>query len=227
MQIDLQAEAPGPVSLPAHLTVALERAIIERRLEPGQRVLETDLAELLEVSRTPIREALRSLERSGLVIRRHGRGTFIAPLLSSGEVLNLYRARVPVESFLAGRAAEVVDRSKLRQIERAHRAFEEALAQTGTLGEKLSDLRAADTELHMRVYEAADSVLLMTVKSYWPWVLREGYQLIYRDQADCLRFASEHGTLVDALRAGDAAAASDALERHLLDGIDTLEKNLA
>ena len=78
---------------------AIRRSILEGALRPGERIVEQQLAEMLNVSRTPVREALLKLERENLVARI-GRGMAVRRY-SSDEVRDIYNLRAHLESFAA------------------------------------------------------------------------------------------------------------------------------
>ncbi|MBK5206250.1 MAG: GntR family transcriptional regulator, partial [Polaromonas sp.] len=77
--------------------------ILKGVLMPGQRISEPDVASRLQVSRVPVREALRELESSGLVISRKHSGVFVRQL-EAGEIRDLYQMRGLLDGF-AGRCA--------------------------------------------------------------------------------------------------------------------------
>ena len=77
--------------------------ILKGVLVPGQRINEPDVASRLQVSRVPVREALRELESSGLVISRKYSGVFVRQL-EAGEIRDLYQMRGLLDGF-AGRCA--------------------------------------------------------------------------------------------------------------------------
>jgi DNA-binding GntR family transcriptional regulator len=83
----------------------LREEIREGRLQPGDRLRETELAERLAVSRTPIREALKRLESEGLVVFSQPRGLTVAEL-NAAQVLELYAMREVLEAAAARFAAE-------------------------------------------------------------------------------------------------------------------------
>src|SRR5215216_3928635 len=94
----------------------LEEAIYSGQLKPGQRLLEADLAEALQVSRASFREALRLLQSKGLVVNTHRRGTFVAEL-STADVRDLYNLRLVLEVFAIRHAAEHRDQGLLDRLQ--------------------------------------------------------------------------------------------------------------
>lgn len=92
----------------------LKQEILNGELEPGEKLVETSLADRLQVSRTPIREALTRLERDGLTERR-ARGYFVRER-SPEEVLDIYEIRCVLEAMAARVAAERRTDHDLRQL---------------------------------------------------------------------------------------------------------------
>ncbi|WP_320781998.1 GntR family transcriptional regulator, partial [Streptomyces sp. CRN 30] len=82
----------------------LRRRIVEGELQPGQRLVERDLAAELEVSRIPLREALRLLEADGLVVLVPRRGALVAPF-APADVRHLFDVRESLEALAARLAA--------------------------------------------------------------------------------------------------------------------------
>ena len=203
-----------PVSFPEHVRQLLESEIIEGRLVPGERVSEDQLARRLGVSRTPVREAMRVLEGHGLIVRRRGKGAYVAGPTSTEEARVLYALRVPLECFLAAQAASNITEAELNDLEQLNVAFRAAV--TDTAG-GLARLIEADSALHWCVYDAARSDLVSVVRSYWGRLLRELYTRVYLSGLP-EHFADQHDEIVDALRARDARAVHSAMERHIADG---------
>jgi DNA-binding GntR family transcriptional regulator len=82
----------------------IRQAIVEGRYHAGQRLVEKNLAEEFQVSRTPVREALRALESEGLILSLPNKGAVVRSL-STQDVYDIYDLRVRLESLAAERAA--------------------------------------------------------------------------------------------------------------------------
>ena len=103
-----------PRALSRRIVDQLKRVIIAGELRPGDRVLETDLAEQLGVSRGPVREAFRQLEQEGLLVSYPHRGTFVATVpedeieevyFNSDRVLHMRSGRIAGE-YVPGASTE-------------------------------------------------------------------------------------------------------------------------
>jgi DNA-binding GntR family transcriptional regulator len=135
--------------------VTLRQAIVEGRYRPGERLVEQRIAADLELSRTPIREALRSLEAEGLVVIAVNRGAMVRPI-DVDELEDLYQLRARLESFAAHRAVGRVDAEQLERMDEAIEAFD-VHADRAADGDATA-LRAvndANARFHQAVLDAA------------------------------------------------------------------------
>lgn len=90
--------------VPKRVADALGSDIIFGRLEPDSRVIEEDVAERFGVSRSPVRESIRLLERDGLVVRFERRGARVSPM-NRRDLDEVYACRVALEGMAAAEAA--------------------------------------------------------------------------------------------------------------------------
>lgn len=103
-------EDPAFSPLALDMLALLENKIITREFAPGARLIEAELCEFFKISRTPLREALRLLEASGLVTRRPRYGVHVAPMTVEN-LDHLYSCRVPLESLAAATLAALPTRA--------------------------------------------------------------------------------------------------------------------
>jgi len=92
------SETPESQKVPFLLVKSIREAILDETFEPGDRLVEDDLAEKFEVSRSPVREALLALEKEGTVIISPYRGAIVKPL-SAAEVLDIAELRLALISL--------------------------------------------------------------------------------------------------------------------------------
>lgn len=215
-----------PASYQEQVLTTLEEEIIDGRLEPGSRLREDELAQRLGVSRTPIREALHSLERQGLVVRIRGRGIFVTSFLSGEDLLALYRVRITLESHLAAQAAERITEREIMELDHLTESFT-AIANRGELDyPHKRRLMVLDSTFHFSIYHAARTELILVVETYWGRVVREGYPLIYNELTAISRYSREHSDIIDALRNRDSDRASSAMTEHLTEGLAPIQQRI-
>ena len=196
-------------------------SILHGRLTPGQRINEPDVAGRLNVSRVPVREALRELESSGVVVSRKHSGVFVRQL-GMVEVRDLYTLRALLDGF-AGRTA-----ARLPKKERD--PLVKFLVSTTT---NMKDaLKNADANLyyaenlrfHWAIVEAAGNAQMAEI--YRGIVQKLHISRLKNLSGNSGRKASiaEHQTIVRALRQGDFAQTELLMARHVDDALVRLEE---
>ena len=200
-------------SIRGHRTLAekafgtLHTAIITGRLRPGARLPIEELAELIQMSPMPIREALRRLDAAGLVDNIPHRGARVSEL-SVSDLEEVYEARLVLEPLAIRRAAERFT----REDEALVRDRVEALH--GMPDDNSGATSAAHEELHFALYAAARSVwLLRLIRPVWETSERYCLEVPKCRQLDAR--TGEHDEILAACVAGDPDHAARALHDHL------------
>jgi DNA-binding GntR family transcriptional regulator len=190
----------------------IRTAIVERTLSPGERVTESALAELLGVSKTPVREALVRLREVGLVRADGRRGVRVVDL-SSDVLDDVYEVREALELAGIERATAATDVAGIASLEAAAKNAMEAAHD----GDAESFARW-DAAFHLELAELSGNEHLVKL-------LRDTLDLIaaIRQGSAPQREASPacavaHLEIIEALRAGDAAASARRLRRHIREG---------
>lgn len=172
----------------------LKREIVQAKLRPGAMLSDSELADQYGMSRTPVREAINTLRREGLVIVRPKRGTFVKPIDFS-EIQDLYALRKMVEPEAAVLASERVSAGELEELVELS-----ALSMDDTADKALLNERNA--QLHVRIAEVAGIPLLTNaVRSIHEEIER---CLNLRKEIGRPEKAVNHGRLVDAIAGRDA-----------------------
>ncbi len=188
----------------AYLT--LKQALRERWLNPGQRLREVDIAELLGMSRTPVREALRRLESDGLIVVQGRRG-FVVNSLSRQQVSDLYVMREVLEGTAARLAAQQASTQEIQLL--MH--FQEQLESC----DEAEEFARLDRELHDTIYNAAhNSYLLSALNALADALLLLG-RTTYVNPDRRRDSVQEHRALVQAIAARDPDAAEAAARAHI------------
>ncbi len=194
--------------LRAVVAAELRRLILDGTLAPGERLVEDRLAELLGVSRNPVREAIRALEAEGFVDVPARRGAFVATL-TERQAADLFAVRLALEPLGARLAAENTSPGPVATM---HSLLEQAKASSaeGDL-DTLSDLHS---ELHATIFAMTDNAYLTAIAipmvKRGQWLLRQSSPL--RDRGAW----SEHDDLIAAIAAGDADLAEAEARHHVL-----------
>jgi aerobic carbon-monoxide dehydrogenase large subunit len=204
----IQTAGPGAgssyVSKTDMVAALIRELIFTGELAGGEQLRQRDLAQRFQVSQTPVREALRRLESEGLVIGDTHRG-FTVVEADEGRSEENFQIRAALESLGASLAAGKIDADGVERLERLN-AEMQALAD--------DDPRYAELnrEFHFALYQYAHSPLLMSLMRLL-WASLHGGPRVVRTHAESVR---QHEEILDALRAGDAAAAAALTHRHIM-----------
>lgn len=196
--------------------------ITSGRLNRGDRLpAERDLAKILGVGRSTVREAIRALESLGVLETRAGEGTFLSASPESGRDLltarlfetwdnqrKLFEVRQVIEPDLAAFAAR---RATTEQIARMRQALDEQerLIQQGDIGMK------ADTEFHFLLAEAADNDVLFKLMHGLMDLMRETREASLQQGNRPLHSLRQHRAILRSIEARDAAQAQRKMTEHI------------
>jgi DNA-binding GntR family transcriptional regulator len=195
-----------PVPLREHVYQAMQELIISRRLAPGQHLVESELAQLLGVSRQPVREALQWLNNEGWVDLRPGYGAFVhAP--TPDEADQLLAVRSLLESEAARLAAQHADAEGVARLRQLNRAGEEALA-----SDDVDTAVAMNAAVHRCVTELSGNKVLLDFATQVDRRVRWYYTPIARQRGK--QSWQEHTTLIDAIEKRDADSAARIMQEH-------------
>jgi DNA-binding GntR family transcriptional regulator len=212
----------GPVTRSAS-DVAVElirQAVIEGRLEPGQRLKEEDLARELGISRTPVREALLVLQTEGLIEALPNRGSIVRSY-SPEDLYDMYELRALLEGYAARQASQRISADELAALAESNKRFSK-LRRNGDM----SDLVAENMRFHNAILDAAGSQrLARMVRSVieLPLVYRS-YVWYSKEQ---IRISEHyHAQLFAALEARDGDRAELIMKEHVFEARDFLTREL-
>ncbi len=229
-----QPEAPVAARrLSDQLAAVLAGQVASRRWVPGDRLpTEQQLAAAHGVSRTVVREAVHQLKSQGLLRSRQGSGVFVADaaahqplsfditvLESLAAVVQVVEVRRALEGEIAALAAERATRSQVTALRRALAALDAAVAAGG-------DGVAEDLAFHRAIAQSTGNPQFQQLLGFLEQYLREAMRVTRGNEARRADFAqavrAEHHAVVDAIAAGDAAAARRAAVRHMQRAADRL-----
>jgi DNA-binding GntR family transcriptional regulator len=182
--------------------------ILNGRLQPGARIVETRIAQQFGVSQGPVREALRDLELFGFVVSSPFRGTQVRQI-TTDDLLQIYPIRAALEAVAARAAAERIDDATLNHLEELITSMREAAAR--------DDHRAqadADHAFHAAIVKASGNHMLEHV---WQTMRLSITTCVTRSvtHRSLHELAERHTVVLDALRAHDPDRAEAAIRRHI------------
>ena len=200
---------------------SLEHAIFTGELKPGERLIEVDLAEALQVSRASLREALRLLENKGLVVTTHRRGTFVIEL-TDRDVREIYRIRLLLEAYAIRCAAREPVPELLGRLDDLMREM-----RASALSRDYFVIVDLDLDFHREICAATGNLRLLDM---WGDLVAPTRALLltkYRLFDDSELITHGHQVLVDAIRERDQDRAAFLLENHITDTHEAVLTSLA
>lgn len=186
----------------------LRRAILHGDYQPGERIVQDQLASKYGGSRIPVREALRQLESEGLVRLVANTGAWVNSL-TLAECSEVYQTRERLEPLLLRYSAETLTAEKISELDSLANRME-----SSSDGEEFLEL---DREFHLSMYRGASTSMLRELVTRL-WNTTQPYRRAYTQLvgSDHRRiFHSEHHMMVTALRDGDLDLAEQVLSMHI------------
>jgi len=199
---------------------AVREAVLRRELRPGQRVTVRPFAERLGISPTPVKAALAVLEREGFLVSRPHAGYFVAEL-TAADMRDIYDLRSAVDALAAR------DVARARSPELLARLHELLASQRAALADGDIDRYAdLDRAFHQSIWEGSPNRRLLGIADQLGAQLRLGRNVTITVPGRPEASLDEHAEILDALEAGDTAAAEHATRRHVTQVIRALETAL-
>jgi len=187
----------------------IKRNIIELKFKPGEFVADTQIAEELGVSRTPVREALYKLENEGLLVGVARRGWRVYSL-SLEDIQDIFDIKVSIEGMIAAKAAACADETLRQQLRDAVQQMKTAVAADDPKAWLEADFALHDVLYQMAGNERAQRIVA-NLNDQWHR-LRIGFSAM---EGRIQRSAEEHETFVQAILDMDAERAEREMRDHL------------
>lgn len=190
---------------------AIRDRILDGTFPSGHRLVETELAEALQISRTPVREALRRLEREGLV-EADARGGVAVARVEPADVPRLYECRLALEAVAVRHAAHRAGPAELQAMELALERVERTLNRGRPV---LPDLLDENLSFHRQIIACAENPWLEQLWTQTCSRIGLFRAFVLGVQEDGQAIAREHRAILERIKARDANGAVAALEYHL------------
>lgn len=198
------AKIPNRTDYVDEVYKSLLDAISAGVLAPGERITQEDLAEKLNVSRSPVLQALRLLKKDGLLEEAPGRGLVVAQL-DPNRIGHLYQVRGALDALAARLASIQKAKIPVALIEAGRKA---------SAGNDVNALIEADTAFHKAIYEASGNPYIVeTAMLHWIH-LRRVMGAVHQRQLGRDGIWDEHAAIVQAIHDGNADLAAALSEKH-------------
>ena len=204
-----QIIAIAPTTLHEQVAQRLRQMLVEGHIAPGAKLNERELCEVLKVSRTPLREAIKMLAAEGLVELLPNRGA-IALALSEADVLHTFEVMAGLEGQSGELAAQRITDAELAEIQAMH--YEMMAAYTRR---DLSAYYRLNAAIHRAINAAAKNPVLTATYNQVNARLQAWRFRSNQDGEKWARAVQEHAQMVDALQARDPVAMRAVLLVHL------------
>lgn len=184
----------------------IKNAILTDEMKPGSPVIETELSEKLEMSRTPIREALRELEAEGLIESYPARGTVVT-VITTSDVEEIYELRVLLEVWALEKSFPYIKESELDYVEKmfmeSYKTFD------------WETYHKADRLLHKLIIEKSRSKRLIGFIETLNVQIERIRRFSAQDPSRKDDSFKEHMDIIDKIRKRDLTASKKSLIKHL------------
>lgn len=187
----------------------LKMQILTGAIVPGTRMMEVELAQEMGVSRTPIREAIRKLEKEGLVTIEPRRGAY-ASQISTDDMVEILEVRQNMEGLAAFFAASRMQPEKMEELKEASSKYNDAVSDSD-----IENMIKYDTKFHRIIVESCNNkILLQMIEQLQELVLRFRY-IYYDNFKRAENMPEEHAQIMNAIASKDAEAARKAADIHI------------
>jgi DNA-binding GntR family transcriptional regulator len=208
----LLLDMPRVAGLAERAAEAIVLGVASGALQPGQRLVETELAQHLKMSRVPLREALKILEAQGILESTPHRGTRIASF-ENGRIDEICEARIALERIALRGAATAYQRNPqaLTRLDRILATMERAASHLDWL-----EISKADLSFHREICAASGNTI---VQILWEALARHVLIIFgkeIRDERDAKSIIPQHRKMRDMLAANDVAGLDAEIEQHVL-----------
>lgn len=196
---------------------AINELIRNRHFSPGQPLREAAIAAELQVSRTPVREALRRLATEGIVEITPNRGATLV-YFSDEDMAEIWSLRALLEPYGARKAAERPQTESLERLEGLYRLMEEKV-----LEGDLDELTNLNNEFHAEIIRASGSRMLRDALAPFRQKTLARRTFGHYMPSELRRSQQHHRDLIDAIRAGNGNWAESTMRAHIEAGQETHE----
>ena len=206
-----------PLSLADQIFERLETDILTEKYHRGEVLSELKLVQDLQVSRTPIREAIVRLKQEHLVdITSHG---IVVVGVTPQDIKDIYTIRLRLEGIVAGMAASVITDEQLAQL---HDILD--MQEYFVQKQSPDNIRDMDSQFHNLIYQISSRPVLSDLLTMLHTKSQRMRRLAVMDNERALCSIAEHRAVYEALKARDSEKATKCMEAHILAAMENINK---
>ena len=191
----------------------LKKAIINQSIEPGSRLVESKIAEMLGISRTPLREALHKLEREDW-IEKTPSGGFQVVTLTKDDIEQTFGIRSVLEAYAAKLAAENYNAKDISSLEKKINEYQQCLESD----QDFEKLQKINTQFHDLLYALSKSPKLIKMISQLRAQISMFRQIILKQEKYAFKSNEDHIKMVEAIKESDCKTVEELVRAHILRG---------
>ncbi|MDR1067946.1 MAG: GntR family transcriptional regulator [Clostridiales Family XIII bacterium] len=195
--------------LSTSLLDTLRRDILREKIQSGGKLTEREICETYNVSRTPVREALRDLKNEGLIELLPNKGAYVCGFTVS-DMRDLFALRGILEAQCVRWAIERITSDELEALEQKYE-FLDLYTRRGDTAK----LRNLDAEFHGIIYEASQSRLLTETLRLFRKYIKDSAHVKAGRSADIQDVFAEHAAIFEAFIAQDSEEGAHAMREHI------------
>jgi len=204
-----------PKSISDQIYEYLKAQILNGEIHPGERLAQERVAEQLNVSRMPVREAFRLLEQDGLVERLLQGGLKVTPVTLE-TIRHVFGTRAALEAYAVELACDRISEAAIAKLENIKHQAHDVLNQD-SLGQSEKAKRFFDlnTDFHDTIYEATGNPYLIKFISQLRNLVLRMRAIGLREASTWIKVWEEHGQLLDSLKRKDKETARRCIKQHI------------
>ena len=193
----------------------IQEWIVTGRFKPGEQIKEENISQRLEISRPPVREALKMLEATGLVVRKPRRGVFV-PLLTRKDVWEIYTLKAALYELVTELAMDVMTDAQVRELESLVAEMERIVSEDPV---DILLYQKHHKGFHNRLMGIAGNGRLNAfAANLHNQVTPFSYKSLQQKE-HLLASVRYHREIIEAIKKGDRSSACRLMKRHVLDAL--------
>ncbi|OAS14925.1 GntR family transcriptional regulator [Paenibacillus oryzisoli] len=203
--------SPARMSAKERAFSQIQRWIIDGTLQPGEKLIDAELAESLGVSRTPIREAFQLLEVQGLVSMHPGKETKVTDIVKD-DIFKMYSTMAALQALAAEVSAIIIVPKQIEQLRAINLEFESSI-KSGQAYQAME----ADEQFHNLIIELSDNPYIASFSSSLQIHIRR-FKYVFLKQPITATQASvdEHTTIIAAFENNDSKHAQAMMKQNFI-----------
>ena len=202
------------------LYAQIKTMMYNQDLSPGQKIILKDLAHQLDVSTTPLLQALHSLENAKLVRYKQNKGFFVAEITES-EAMELYQAREALEVYLIPILIKRLTPEDIEDIRKSFRVQEESTAPKWR-----RKMMLTDASFHLTIAKASDNqVIVELLETIYERIYLK-YRAEYLSEERIRDVVKDHRELLSCLKNREEKKATELIRNHIRSGMEHMVSSL-